>query len=160
MASLLITVMSKGIFRARPEVQLIQKKTRAIQCWTQQEMINGLSRVEHMVSNYNTFMKQLHNYFLSKVHSFETGRLKHFAREWQCITSGQYILETVTGVKLEYVKASMQQEAINAKFDAPSAENIHQEIQSLLKKGVVTEFSDSVGKLNPYIVAGEKGRKV
>ena len=119
-------------------------------------MINELSKIKYVVSNYHAIVKQLQTYFQWKVDSFEAGRLRHFASEWLSITSDRNILETVTGVKLEFIGTPVQQEAIHAKYDKRSAEHIYEEIQSLLSKGVIAECPDSSDLVKSPIFLREK----
>ena len=75
---------------------------------------------------------------------FEAGRLRHFANEWQNITSDRNILHIVTGVKLEFLMTPTKQDVISTNYDNGIGEKFENEIQSLPnKKGVITKCADN-----------------
>ena len=106
-------------------------------------MIDVLSNIKYMVSNYDTIVESLQKYFQMKADRFEAGRLRHFANEWQKITSDKNILQIVTGVKLEFLMTPTKQEVISTNYDSGTGEKIESEIQSLFKKGVITKCADN-----------------
>ena len=63
------------------------------------------------------------------------GRLKLFLSNWECITQDPWVLESVKGVKLEFVTNPVQRFPPNQlKFCKETADLVHMEIQDLKQK--------------------------
>jgi len=76
------------------------------------------------------------------------GRLKHFSSQWLNITSDYFILDSVTQYKIEFAAAFPQQESVPREicFSLPEQHIIQNELDKLLKKGVIKETTHCEGE--------------
>ena len=86
------------------------------------------------------------------------GRLKHFASQWQCITSDPFIINSVKHYKIEFENEEPQQcmppKEIN--FTQHEQEVIDMEIDKLLIKGVISETTHCPGEYISTIIVRPK----
>ena len=75
------------------------------------------------------------------------GRLKQFFPLWRCLTSDQFILDSVQHYKIEFAHLP-EQEFVPQEINFTPQEQIiiEEEISKLLKKGVITEASHCRGE--------------
>lgn len=75
------------------------------------------------------------------------GRLKQFFPQWCCLTSDQFILDSVQHYKIEFAQLP-EQESVPQEINFTPQEQIiiEEEISKLLKKGVITEASHCRGE--------------
>lgn len=76
--------------------------------------------------------------------SFQAGRLKHILPQWKTITADPYILEAVSGYKIEFDNLPMQFfPPRKSKFNDAETKIISAEIEKLLMKGVLVKHNHS-----------------
>ena len=79
-------------------------------------------------------------YFRSKSNEFNAGKLKHYFRKWKDLTSDKEILQTVLGLKLEYLgDPPKKHNSYIPQFSKKDQSAINLGIQKLLAKGVITK---------------------
>ena len=72
------------------------------------------------------------------------GRLKHFRTNWALVTRDRWILDTVQGYKIEFIKNPVQ--AFRPRVGVASAHEqslMQEEIQAMLLKGAITELTQA-----------------
>ena len=68
------------------------------------------------------------------------GRIKHFLKNWEILTQDPWVLETVSGYKLEFVQLPFQEKIPNAiKFSKEETVLVRQEIDQLLQKCAIRQ---------------------
>lgn len=79
---------------------------------------------------------------------FIAGRLKQFSHQWKLITSDQFILDSVSHYKIEFVAGFPQQEVVPREicFSIQEQHIIQNEIDKLLTKGVIKETTHCTGE--------------
>ena len=74
-------------------------------------------------------------------------RLKQFFLQWRCLTSDQFILDSVQHYKIEFVQYPEQEFVPKEIIFTPQEQSIiGEEISKLLRKGVITEASHCTGE--------------
>ena len=88
-------------------------------------------------------------YFRSRSNEFKAGKLKHYFHKWKELTSDKEILQTVLGLKLEFLGDPSEKHQKNSyipQFSKEDESAINSEIQKLLAKGVITKCEHETGK--------------
>ena len=90
--------------------------------------------------------------------SFQAGELKHFLSQWEAIMTDPTILQTVTGVELEFKNsvAPMQQYGGPSVFNSYQHPVVSAEIAKLLAKGVIIPAAQETGIYFHNIFTTEK----
>ena len=86
-------------------------------------------------------------YFISRSNEFKAGKLKHYFHKWKELTIDKEILQTVLGLKLEFLGDPPEKH--NSHIPHFSNENesaINLEIQKLLAKDVITKCEHEPGE--------------
>ena len=103
-------------------------------------------------------MPSLLAYFHGRTQTFIAGSLVAYSRIWQDLTSDPEILETVTGLKIQFDTWPMQlKPLIQTTLSDTQKESVDLEIVQLLKKGVIQTCTHEVGEfISPIFTRPKK----
>ena len=90
-------------------------------------------------------------HFTSRSNEFKAGRIKHYFHKWKELTSDKEILQTVLGLKLEFLD---NPQFLNIpEFSKEDESVIDSEIQKLLAKSVITKCKHETGEyISPIFI--------
>ena len=112
--------------------------TQQHQICHQQEVTQVLRKCISNVSIFLEFLPQYKEYLYQCIRRFKAGCLSQHISAWEEITSDQEVLQTVQGMKLEFDESPLQGQCSG--FEIPKNQPlIQEEVNKLLKKGVVVE---------------------
>ena len=87
------------------------------------------------VSRFNYFLPKLKTYSTNKIKAFNGGYISNKVQEWENITSGKEILETVEGLTLDFEQELPSQ---NTKMiSGQASQKVMEEINKLIAKDVI-----------------------
>ncbi|XP_020297308.1 uncharacterized protein LOC109861882, partial [Pseudomyrmex gracilis] len=78
---------------------------------------------------------------ISKVDK-SAGRLRSFVSQWKQITSDKYILSCLSGYRIPFTETPFQRSCNVRNLSAEETENMHTEIDELLRKGAIEECKE------------------
>ncbi len=86
--------------------------------------------------------------------NFKASQIAYALREWQNLTSDPTILQVVRGVKIEFCPGQRPQDNVRpSNFNRTQQQIVANEIQNLLKKGVIMPFVHEPGEfISPIFV--------
>ena len=92
--------------------------------------------------------------FRSRSNEFKAGKLKHYSRKWKVLTSDKKILQTVLGLKLEFLgDPPVKHNSYIPQFSKEDEAATDLEIQKLLAKGVITKCEHETGEyISPIFI--------
>ena len=125
---------SRGRGRARGWAQQSSYNTSMNRGEVSSELVDKVSMIESEISD--------------KTPQFSAGRLGNFIQEWRKITSDSEILQTVAGLKIEFVDntAPVQTSTPSSYFNMKERAIVDAEVQTLLQKGVLEETTPVDGE--------------
>ena len=101
----------------------------------------------------------IREYFRSGSNEFKAGKLKHYFHKWKELTSDKEKLQTVMGLKLEFLgDPPVKHNSMNYILQFPKKDEsaIDLEIQNLLPKGVITKCEHETGEYISPIFTRQK----
>ena len=93
---------------------------------------------------------------------FQAGRLKHFVKEWEKLTTDPEILDVVEHCHIQFIdnnppQQNRNEKSFQVKFNKKEEEIIDAEIKQLLEKSVIREVEYQEGQfLSPIFVRPKK----
>jgi hypothetical protein len=110
------------------------------------------------VEEFENFLENVKTISTEHIKHFEGGRIKHFVDNWQDLTSDEEILNTIQGLKLEFMKNPCQTQCPHQRqFNQAESAAIEKEVQNLLEKQVIAPSSDEDDQfLSPIFVREKK----
>ena len=109
------------------------------------------------VSAFPDYVPQLLSAIHKLSHHFIGGHISSRLHEWERITSDQFILDMVTGAKIQFTQEPVQYSFHIPRFSLTESELISTEIQSLLHKKVIVVSQPEVGDyVSPVFLVDKK----
>lgn len=87
------------------------------------------------------------------------GRLSQFIDRWRGITSNPWVLQTVSGYRIDFVSTPVQRRRLNPLRFSKEEEMVEKEVQELLEKGAIERAEDSSAEFVSNIFLVEKKDK-
>ena len=85
------------------------------------------------------------------------GRLRHFLRNWECLTQDPQILKLVMGYRIPFLSLPAQTPYFPIKFSPEERSIIDEEVTQMIQKGAIKEVSPSEDQLlSPIFVVPKK----
>ena len=100
----------------------------------------GEKQITRVSNNHNAFVasvEKLKSHLTNKVKTFQAGCLKQHKASWEALTSDSEVLSTASGLPVEFETTPHLPQRPNRFAKAEQQIIIHQEIEKLLKKGVI-----------------------
>ena len=100
-------------------------------------------QINRASNNHNAFVAsvdKLKSHLTNKVKTFQAGCLKQHKASWEALTSDSEVLSTASGLPVEFKTTPHLAQRPN-RFTKAEQQIIHQEIEKLLKKGVIQSQS-------------------
>ena len=93
-------------------------------------------------------------YFRSRSNEFKAGKLKHYSHKWEELTSDKEILQTVSGLKLEFLgDPPVKHNSYIPQFSKEDESAVDLEIKKLLAKGVIKKCEHETGEyISPIFI--------
>ncbi|XP_028407533.1 uncharacterized protein LOC114530148 [Dendronephthya gigantea] len=111
------------------------------------DVIAKLQTYKQQVTEFDTFCPMLCVYLEQKLQSFRGGQLKHYYNEWVKLTSDSEILNTVSGLSIDFVNQPTQNDCPRPYALSGFEQSvIDDEITKLLSKGVITTSCHEPGE--------------
>ena len=113
----------------------------------------AIQELPNIVSIKPLGILSIRTYFRSRSNEFN-GKLKHYFHKWKELTSDKEILQTVMGLKLEFLgDPPVKHNSYIPQFSKEDEPEIDLEIQKLLAKGVITKCEHESGEyISPIFV--------
>ena len=106
-----------------------------------------LLQLRDQVSNFLDFLSALLGYFQNLCSNFKAGQIANNYSNWTQCTSDKDILSDVRGVKIECIARPVQHKLPFPKFTEHEHAVVEQEVESMIKKGVVEQTSFTPGQI-------------
>ena len=111
----------------------------------------------NQVSDLARFLPSLKLFCKTKHEHFQAGNIKWKMNNWKQLTSDSDILETVNGIKIEFIDNPHNvREKTQRPFSVNENAAVDNEVRNLLRKGVISESPFETGQVVSPIFVREK----
>ena len=119
------------------------------------EILTKLTNIE--VNEYLTFLPVLQQHFRVQIQHFKGGRVAHFCKEWEKITSDCEVLDIVRGQRIEFDTEPFQNSPrLQSNFTDAQRAVIRSEISKLVEKSVIIRTQHKPGEFISSILVRPK----